>query len=46
VIVKRRLWSAATTQSTGLAENPRTDIELAKIGDLHNCDLATFLKKQ
>jgi hypothetical protein len=28
-----------------LAENPPTDIELAKIGDLLNCDLAAFLKK-
>jgi hypothetical protein len=29
-----------------LADNPPTDIELAKIGDLLNCDLATFLKKR
>jgi FMN phosphatase YigB (HAD superfamily) len=29
-----------------LAENPPADIELAKIGDLLNYDLATFLKKQ
>ena len=29
-----------------LAENPPADIELAKISDLLNCDLATFLKKQ
>jgi hypothetical protein len=29
-----------------LAENPPADIELAKIGDLLNCDLAVFLKKQ
>ena len=29
-----------------LAENPPADIELAKIGDLLNCDLATFLKKR
>jgi len=28
-----------------LAENPPADIELAKIGDLLNCDLTTFLKK-
>jgi len=27
------------------AENPPTDIELAKIGDLLNCNLTTFLKK-
>jgi hypothetical protein len=29
-----------------LAENPPADIELAKIGDLLNCDLAALLKKQ
>ena len=29
-----------------LAENPPADIELAKIGDLLNCDLAAFLRKQ
>src|SRR5215467_13596876 len=29
-----------------LAENPPADIELAKIGDLLNSDLATFLKKR
>jgi hypothetical protein len=29
-----------------LAENPPADIELAKIGDLLNYDLATFLKKR
>src|SRR5215470_3808210 len=29
-----------------LAENPPADIELAKIGDLLNIDLATFLKKR
>jgi FMN phosphatase YigB (HAD superfamily) len=29
-----------------LTENPPADIELAKIGDLLNYDLATFLKKQ
>src|SRR5262252_3460135 len=29
-----------------LAENPPADVELAKIGDLLNCDLATFLKKR
>ena len=29
-----------------LADNPPADIELAKIGDLLNCDLATFVKKQ
>ena len=29
-----------------LVENPPADIELAKIGDLLNCDLAAFLKKQ
>jgi hypothetical protein len=46
VIVRRRLWSAATAQSTGLAENPPADIELAKIGDLLNCDLAAFLKSR
>jgi len=27
------------------AENPPTDIELTKIGDLLNCNLTTFLKK-
>jgi hypothetical protein len=29
-----------------LSENPPADIELAKIGDLLNYDLAAFLKKQ
>jgi hypothetical protein len=29
-----------------LAENPPADIEVAKIGDLLNCDLATFLNKR
>src|SRR5215831_7316922 len=29
-----------------LAENPPADIELAKIGDLLNCDLAAFLKRR
>jgi len=29
-----------------LAENPPADIELAKIDDLLNSDLATFLKKR
>ena len=29
-----------------LTENPPADIELAKIGDLLNCDLAAFLRKQ
>jgi FMN phosphatase YigB (HAD superfamily) len=29
-----------------LTENPPADIELAKIGDLLNCDLAAFLGKQ
>jgi hypothetical protein len=28
-----------------LAEYPPADIELAKIGDLLNCDLAVFMKK-
>jgi FMN phosphatase YigB (HAD superfamily) len=28
-----------------LAENPPADVELARIGDLLNCDLAAFLKK-
>jgi hypothetical protein len=36
VIVRRR----------SLAENPPADVEFAKIGDLLNCDLAAFLKKQ
>jgi hypothetical protein len=29
-----------------LAENPPADIELSKISDLLNCDLAALLKKQ
>jgi hypothetical protein len=29
-----------------LAETPPADVELAKISDLLNCNLATFLKKQ
>jgi FMN phosphatase YigB (HAD superfamily) len=28
-----------------LAENPRADVELARIGDLLNCDVGSFLKK-
>jgi hypothetical protein len=31
--------------SNALAEYPPADIELAKIGDLLNCDLSAFLKK-
>ena len=29
-----------------LAEYPPADIDLGKIGDLVNCDLAAFLKKK
>jgi hypothetical protein len=29
-----------------LAENPPADIELSRISDLLNCDLAALLKKQ
>jgi len=32
--------------SKALAEYPRADIELGKIGDLVKCDLAAFLKKK
>ena len=51
----KKIWSERTTvfpkqghyafDPDILAGSPPADVELGRIGDLLNCDLATFLKK-